>query len=63
MELWLKDLGVWNSVVGYPEGDITSEEDKKKHDTKAMTKIGLMVKPCCYPHINFAKTAGKSGKT
>jgi len=28
MEMWLKDLGVWGAIAGYPEGDFTSVVEK-----------------------------------
>jgi hypothetical protein len=39
MMLYLKDLGIWNSVDAYPTGDTTTETQKAQHDAKALTKI------------------------
>ncbi|PNF37230.1 Retrovirus-related Pol polyprotein from transposon TNT 1-94 [Cryptotermes secundus] len=57
MMLYLKELGIWNSVNGYPTGDTTTETQKTQHDATALIKIGLMVKPICYPIIRDAETA------
>jgi hypothetical protein len=57
MILYLKDLGIWNSANGYPTGDTTTETQKAQHDATALIKIGLMVKPTCYPIIRDAETA------
>ncbi|KAG5880693.1 hypothetical protein JTB14_024265 [Gonioctena quinquepunctata] len=57
MELYLRDMNLWYAVIGYPTDDKTDETTKKKYDQRALTKIGLMVQPCCYPHVHNCEAA------
>lgn len=57
MMFYLRDIGVWYSIKGYPNGDTTNEDVKAKHCQRALNKIGLMIKPCCYAHVKNAMTA------
>ncbi|KAG5888492.1 hypothetical protein JTB14_015737 [Gonioctena quinquepunctata] len=56
MELYPRDLNLWRDVNGYPTDDKTNDATKKKYDQRALTKIELMVAPCCYLHVRNCKT-------
>lgn len=51
MKMLLRHEDLWLSIDGYPESDTTTETVKNKKDQKALTKICLMIQPCCYPHV------------
>jgi hypothetical protein len=62
MELYLKHENLWLCTEEYPTDEETTEDIRKERDVKAMSKIGLMMKLCCYPHIRNASTAAEAWK-
>lgn len=57
MKMLLRHEDLWLSIDGYPEGDTTTEAVKNKKEQKTLTKICLMIQPCCYPHVRQCEKA------
>ena len=57
MKMLLIHENLWSCIDGYPDGDSTSEADRKRNDKKAWSKIGLSVNPSVYSHVRDSTSA------